>query len=185
MVCTFLQVHHELEEQTEEEKERQFYSSGGGSKTRGGADGSKGKSGRIDCSMSGTTATVILHVHAQKKLYIAHVGDSRAVLARRVSPKKKKKKSSNGEGGGGQGFDPEGAGSNLPSSSASTREPFAVCSSFVSSLEIFSRKRSCRSSTRQKQPERLQHGKSHTRSVLQPFLFLHQSSLGRSFLKST
>eukprot|EP00914_Ancora_sagittata_P022422 GHVO01044611.1.p1 GENE.GHVO01044611.1~~GHVO01044611.1.p1 ORF type:complete len:524 (-),score=62.65 GHVO01044611.1:228-1799(-) len=39
----------------------------------------------FDCSLSGTTATVILHrsVSATKgKLYVAHVGDSRAVLGR-------------------------------------------------------------------------------------------------------
>lgn len=36
----------------------------------------------IDCSLSGTTGTIV--IHRENKLYIAHVGDSRAVLGRRV-----------------------------------------------------------------------------------------------------
>lgn len=141
-----MQVHQELEAQTEEEKERQFYSSSSGgarSLKRGEGDvSSRGgtKNGRgIDCCMSGTTATVILHVHAKKKLFIAHVGDSRAVLARRCFPKKVKKKGLPGEhpqrDGEGEGTGVEGSthggstsaaavasSSTLPSSSASTRK---------------------------------------------------------------
>ncbi|CBZ53718.1 hypothetical protein NCLIV_035000 [Neospora caninum Liverpool] len=59
---SFTTVHHELEDQTD--------------------DALSGAAG-IDCSMSGTTATVILHIHALKKLFVAHVGDSRAVIGRR------------------------------------------------------------------------------------------------------
>jgi len=36
---------------------------------------------RLDCSLSGTTATMV--VHREGTLYVAHVGDSRAVLARK------------------------------------------------------------------------------------------------------
>lgn len=36
----------------------------------------------FDASLSGTTATVIVHDMMQTKLYVAHVGDSRAVLAK-------------------------------------------------------------------------------------------------------
>ncbi|PHJ17822.1 protein phosphatase [Cystoisospora suis] len=148
---SFIMVHQELEAQTEEEKERQFYSSssGGGARSlkRGEGDvSSRGgtKNGRgIDCCMSGTTATVILHVHAKKKLFIAHVGDSRAVLARRCFPKKVKKKGFPGEHqqreGEGDGTAAEGSthggrtssapvasSSTLPSSSASTRSSLSL-----------------------------------------------------------
>lgn len=36
----------------------------------------------FDCSLSGSTATVVLHRKTSNKLYIAHVGDSRCVLGR-------------------------------------------------------------------------------------------------------
>eukprot|EP00918_Siedleckia_nematoides_P035566 GHVU01077256.1.p1 GENE.GHVU01077256.1~~GHVU01077256.1.p1 ORF type:complete len:609 (+),score=116.86 GHVU01077256.1:453-2279(+) len=35
---------------------------------------------RIDCTLSGTTATVVLHKYATSQLHVAHVGDSRCVL---------------------------------------------------------------------------------------------------------
>jgi len=38
---------------------------------------------RIDANRSGTTASVVLHDHKQNMLYLAHVGDSRVVLAKR------------------------------------------------------------------------------------------------------
>lgn len=38
----------------------------------------------VDASRSGTTCSVVLHVISQKVLYIAHVGDSRVVLGRRL-----------------------------------------------------------------------------------------------------
>mmetsp|Transcript_17491 Transcript_17491/g.49623 ORF Transcript_17491/g.49623 Transcript_17491/m.49623 type:complete len:439 (+) Transcript_17491:77-1393(+) len=38
---------------------------------------------QLDATRSGCTASVILHDHARRKLYIAHVGDSRCVLARK------------------------------------------------------------------------------------------------------
>ncbi|PFH31098.1 putative PP2C [Besnoitia besnoiti] len=63
--ASFTKVHNELEDQTD------AIPSGGQG---------------IDCSMSGTTATVVLHIHAQKKLFVAHVGDSRAVIGRREPP---------------------------------------------------------------------------------------------------
>lgn len=37
----------------------------------------------FDCTMSGTTATVLVHLYDQKKIYAAYVGDSRAVLGKR------------------------------------------------------------------------------------------------------
>mmetsp|Transcript_39022 Transcript_39022/g.103132 ORF Transcript_39022/g.103132 Transcript_39022/m.103132 type:complete len:371 (-) Transcript_39022:41-1153(-) len=37
--------------------------------------------GHFDCTLSGTTATLVMH--RDQALYVAHVGDSRAVLARR------------------------------------------------------------------------------------------------------
>lgn len=37
----------------------------------------------FDCTMSGTTATILVHVYDQKKIYIAYVGDSRAVLGKK------------------------------------------------------------------------------------------------------
>lgn len=43
----------------------------------------------FDCTMSGTTATILVHLYDEKKLYVAYVGDSRAVLG------KKKKDGSN------------------------------------------------------------------------------------------
>eukprot|EP00386_Alphamonas_edax_P009805 GDKI01032106.1.p1 GENE.GDKI01032106.1~~GDKI01032106.1.p1 ORF type:complete len:490 (+),score=124.36 GDKI01032106.1:157-1470(+) len=39
--------------------------------------------GKFDCSLSGSTGTVILHRSKDQKLYVAHVGDSRAVLAQK------------------------------------------------------------------------------------------------------
>lgn len=39
--------------------------------------------GTFDCSLSGTTATVVLHRKSVGKLYVAHVGDSRCVLGRK------------------------------------------------------------------------------------------------------
>lgn len=36
----------------------------------------------FDCSLSGSTATVVLHRKTSNKLYVAHVGDSRCVLGR-------------------------------------------------------------------------------------------------------
>eukprot|EP01071_Lankesteria_metandrocarpae_P006326 Lankesteria_metandrocarpae@DN4318_c0_g1_i1.p1 len=41
----------------------------------------------FDCTLSGTTGTVV--VHKDEKLYVAHVGDSRAVLAKRCATAKK------------------------------------------------------------------------------------------------
>lgn len=41
--------------------------------------------GHFDCSLSGTTATLV--VHQDQVLYVAHVGDSRLVLARRQDGK--------------------------------------------------------------------------------------------------
>ncbi|SBS88332.1 protein phosphatase PPM5, putative [Plasmodium ovale curtisi] len=43
----------------------------------------------FDSTMSGTTATIIVHLFKEKKLYVAYVGDSRAVLGKRKhgSPK--------------------------------------------------------------------------------------------------
>jgi len=38
---------------------------------------------RIDANRSGTTASVCLHDHKKRMLYLAHVGDSRCVLAKR------------------------------------------------------------------------------------------------------
>lgn len=46
---------------------------------------SRSGSGRFDAIMSGTTGTVILHRQKENKLYVAHVGDSRAVIAKRVA----------------------------------------------------------------------------------------------------
>lgn len=40
------------------------------------------KNADFDCNLSGTTATVVLHF--REKLYVAHVGDSRCVIARRT-----------------------------------------------------------------------------------------------------
>jgi len=40
------------------------------------------KNGSMNATMSGTTSSVILHRHADNKLFIAHCGDSRCVLAR-------------------------------------------------------------------------------------------------------
>merc|ERR1719158_1282863 len=40
------------------------------------------RSKKISAQMSGTTATVVVHDHAQSKLMISHVADSSAVLAR-------------------------------------------------------------------------------------------------------
>lgn len=37
---------------------------------------------RLDASLSGTTATVVIHDHAQQKLTVAHVGDSGACIGR-------------------------------------------------------------------------------------------------------
>eukprot|EP00922_Rhytidocystis_sp_ex-Travisia-forbesii_P028181 GHVS01041359.1.p1 GENE.GHVS01041359.1~~GHVS01041359.1.p1 ORF type:complete len:681 (-),score=155.44 GHVS01041359.1:632-2509(-) len=44
----------------------------------------------FDCSLSGSTATVVLHRPLQQKLFVAHVGDSRAVLGRLQKPGSKK-----------------------------------------------------------------------------------------------
>eukprot|EP00918_Siedleckia_nematoides_P035571 GHVU01077261.1.p1 GENE.GHVU01077261.1~~GHVU01077261.1.p1 ORF type:complete len:593 (+),score=100.89 GHVU01077261.1:453-2231(+) len=38
------------------------------------------RTSRIDCTLSGTTATVVLHHYATSQLHVAHVGDSRCVL---------------------------------------------------------------------------------------------------------
>ncbi|CAG9472182.1 protein phosphatase PPM5, putative [Plasmodium vivax] len=43
----------------------------------------KKKEAYFDSTMSGTTATIIVHLFQEKKLYVAYVGDSRAVLGRR------------------------------------------------------------------------------------------------------
>ncbi|KFG50339.1 putative PP2C, partial [Toxoplasma gondii FOU] len=74
---SFTTIHRELEDQT---------------------DDAMSGAGGIDCSMSGTTATVVLHIHALKKLFVAHVGDSRAVIARREHA------SSRAVAGGSDGF---------------------------------------------------------------------------------
>lgn len=37
----------------------------------------------LDPTMSGCTASVVLHQYQEQKLYVAHVGDSRCVLGRR------------------------------------------------------------------------------------------------------
>jgi serine/threonine protein phosphatase PrpC len=39
----------------------------------------------LDAAMSGTTATVVVHDHAQRKLWVAHAGDSGCCLRRRAS----------------------------------------------------------------------------------------------------
>ncbi|SCP03403.1 protein phosphatase PPM5, putative [Plasmodium malariae] len=39
----------------------------------------------FDSTMSGTTATIIVHLFKEKKLYVAYVGDSRAVLGKRIN----------------------------------------------------------------------------------------------------
>lgn len=38
--------------------------------------------GQLSAHFSGTTATVVLHLLTRGEIYVAHVGDSRAVLAR-------------------------------------------------------------------------------------------------------
>eukprot|EP00388_Colpodella_angusta_P011032 GDKJ01028458.1.p1 GENE.GDKJ01028458.1~~GDKJ01028458.1.p1 ORF type:complete len:511 (+),score=134.45 GDKJ01028458.1:86-1618(+) len=45
---------------------------------------SRNRTGRFDAIMSGSTGTVILHRQKDNKLFVAHVGDSRAVLAKRT-----------------------------------------------------------------------------------------------------
>ncbi|CAX64112.1 hypothetical protein PFHG_05055 [Plasmodium falciparum HB3] len=42
----------------------------------------------FDSTMSGTTATIIVHLFKEKKLYVAYVGDSRAVLGKRKNGSK-------------------------------------------------------------------------------------------------
>lgn len=42
--------------------------------------GAASRTGKLNAMMSGTTATVVMHNHEAKKLVIAHVGDSAAVL---------------------------------------------------------------------------------------------------------
>ncbi|KEP66938.1 UNVERIFIED_CONTAM: PP2C, putative [Hammondia hammondi] len=93
---SFTTIHRELEDQT---------------------DDAMSGAGGIDCSMSGTTATVVLHIHALKKLFVAHVGDSRAVIARREHA------SSRAVAGGSDGFRQEAQNESRRSQQQTSSEP--------------------------------------------------------------
>ncbi|CAD7947770.1 unnamed protein product [Amoebophrya sp. A25] len=54
--------------------------------------------GHVNAQFSGTTVTVAIHLHLQDELWIAHVGDSRAVVGRRGQVEDTA--SARGEGGG-------------------------------------------------------------------------------------